>query len=446
MPCMAFEILQEFMGELRSAISVLTAPNTDVGDYVGKLRFLNDLKLHEKELDSRCQEITNLYDVIHETCIPVPDFEAAELATLDGEFHAMKNAVEEIEGMRDETTAMFIHQLEGDFEKMQKGVVEVRNAAQHEMILDDTSNRDEVVSYLTGLKEQVDEMMSEQGRINNFRANFKAVASSSEELKETAEEVGLKLNMWLQHAEFDSLCKQWQQTPIHLLNLSDVDESAQQYHKMCTKMERGLPLNKKVPKLRQLINQQKEVHPMLVALSSSALKERHWLKIEGIVGKPLPRQDGERDKFTLEHLLQLNVEQYKDQIVTVSTEAAQEAALEEMLAKVNSRWAEIDFVCVPYKDSKDMVILSAIDEITMALEDSMVTMSSILSSRCWHTASSTGKLLVFEDQSQANLLIDWNSSFCCTLWTPAGMLEVFFTKFRRPRVLFRSSAKHSTSG
>jgi dynein heavy chain len=49
--------------------------------------------------------------------------------------------------------------------------------------------------------------------------------------------------------------------------------------------------------------------------------------------------------------------------VSISTEATQEAALEELLAKVTTKWAGIEFSVIPYKDSKDVYILGAIDEI-----------------------------------------------------------------------------------
>lgn len=53
----------------------------------------------------------------------------------------------------------------------------------------------------------------------------------------------------------------------------------------------------------------------------------------------------------------------KDAILTISTEATQEAALEELLAKVTTKWTAIEFSVIPYKDSKDIYILGAIDDI-----------------------------------------------------------------------------------
>jgi len=57
----------------------------------------------------------------------------------------------------------------------------------------------------------------------------------------------------------------------------------------------------------------------------------------------------------------------KDAVLAISTEASQEAALEEMLAKVVARWAGIEFSVIPYKESKDVFILGAIDDIQVWL-------------------------------------------------------------------------------
>jgi dynein heavy chain len=46
-----------------------------------------------------------------------------------------------------------------------------------------------------------------------------------------------------------------------------------------------------------------------------------------------------------------------------------------------ARWRDIDFCVNPYKEVKDMYTLGALDEVQQALEDSRVTLSTILASR-----------------------------------------------------------------
>jgi dynein heavy chain len=80
-------------------------------------------------------------------------------------------------------------------------------------------------------------------------------------------------------------------------------------------------------------------------------------------------------------LLDARVQDCKEGISQISTEATQELALEELLAKVHSKWSDVEFGVLPYKEVKDTFILGGIEEVQVALEDSMVTMSTILASR-----------------------------------------------------------------
>lgn len=53
--------------------------------------------------------------------------------------------------------------------------------------------------------------------------------------------------------------------------------------------------------------------PVIQALRNPAMKERHWHKVFGVIGKELARGDG----FTLEVLLEAEVQKFKDEIVQV---------------------------------------------------------------------------------------------------------------------------------
>ena len=131
------------------------------------------------------------------------------------------------------------------------------------------------------------------------------------------------------------------------------------FHKMVFKMERGLPPNKIVPKFRNVVDEYRNLLPVVQALRNRALKERHWGKIFDIIGQQIPRDSS----FTLQVLLDAKVQEWKDEIAQVSTEATQELALEELLAKVHSKWGDVEFVVMPYKEVKDTFILGGIEEV-----------------------------------------------------------------------------------
>ena len=81
--------------------------------------------------------------------------------------------------------------------------------------------------------------------------------------------------------------------------------------------------------------------------------------------------------------------QQQEAVLLLSVEASQEAALEDLLEHISSKWNSIDFTLLPFKDVKDAFILGSLEDVTAALEDSMVTMSTILASRQATPASLT---------------------------------------------------------
>ena len=104
---------------------------------------------------------------------------------------------------------------------------------------------------------------------------------------------------------------------------------------------------------------------------------RHWDKIQEIIGQPIVRDE----TFTLQKILDMKCPDHSDAISQVSVEATQERQLESQLEKIVKRWQDVSFAVTNYKESKDTFILGGLEEVFTALEDSMVTMTTILSSR-----------------------------------------------------------------
>ena len=87
----------------------------------------------------------------------------------------------------------------------------------------------------------------------------------------------------------------------------------------------------------------KNTVPVITDLRNEALKDRHWEKIEAVIGQPVPR--GDPEKFTFNTLLELKVMHFKEQLQIISTEATQEGLLEGMLNTV------VDGECTGKKSS-----------------------------------------------------------------------------------------------
>ena len=77
----------------------------------------------------------------------------------------------------------------------------------------------------------------------------------------------------------------------------------------------------------------------------------------------------------------LQVDANKETIIQISLEATQEAALETTLAQVTSKVFGLEIPISPYKDYKDAYTLGNLEHIFAVLDDSIMTVATLLASR-----------------------------------------------------------------
>jgi Dynein heavy chain, N-terminal region 2 len=151
----------------------------------------------------------------------------------------------------------------------------------------------------------------------------------------------LKRQLWQGHYGFSQLCAEWASTIYSDIDLVEMEERIQAMHRTCHKLERELPPNNKVPVLRSIVDEHMAMLPVLRALSNAALKDQHWSRIAEITGVLL--SGPESSAITLQQLFKLQINVHQADIVQISFEASQEAALEQMLAQLNAKWSELEF-------------------------------------------------------------------------------------------------------
>ena len=131
-----------------------------------------------------------------------------------------------------------------------------------------------------------------------------------------------------------------------------------------------------MPSLKQKVVLFKNAMPVVSSLRNPALKRRHWDEITYIIGVVIK---GDKN-LTLGRLLELQMSDHQEKISEISSQASNEQTLELMLQKVKDYWKKTDLELLAHS-SRDVAIISGVDEVITALDDSMVTISNIRGSR-----------------------------------------------------------------
>ncbi len=113
--------------------------------------------------------------------------------------------------------------------------------------------------------------------------------------------------MWRSLSEWEEKTETWIKEKFSQINAKDIAAKADQFSKICNRVEKNLPPNPIGQKLKQMVDTFKAAMPVVIALRNENLKPEHWKEIKDLIGQDFDIED---ETFTLESLIKLNAQQY----------------------------------------------------------------------------------------------------------------------------------------
>ena len=177
-----------------------------------------------EELES---EVSQLYKILEFHKIFIQPTDLAMYQTLSPTLRSLRDVLDSAADSKDDNTVRFQADLEKLMTDLLSEVSEIRNAAQDPMVLNPSSNSDEVIKYLDELQGQLDKVNSlklkyeewgklfknggrsesseEEGGSDSKQGNGDESAAETTEMEETIKEVELKSSLWNGLKEWEKL-------------------------------------------------------------------------------------------------------------------------------------------------------------------------------------------------------------------------------------------------
>ena len=382
LPQLAIIKQKKLLDEVNHANSRLNSTPETVADFVNLLDFLVECNERSEDLELEYQELQNHYALMDSHNITVNEMDRAAYKMLVPEYNQMKNMLDLLDSTKDEDRGKWSQRLEDDIKLFHEGVTGLKSAALDERLLEDVDEMGPILAVVEALAEQAAKMQALAKDNQKYQSIFGQQLERYPELDEVTADVNLKKGMWEAKRDISSVTDSWRECLVMEMPVKEWDAETQKWYKIAARAERELPANSVVPKLKEQAKIWKDLVPACGELQNPALLERHWEKLEGLVGFKFERDpETWSQPFTLGTLMAKNIMDYREEIQRVSTEATQEAVLEEMLAKVRTSWSTAEFVLNNFKDKKDVYIVAGVDDVQALLDESMMTIGTILASK-----------------------------------------------------------------
>jgi dynein heavy chain len=368
---------QELVDQVSAMNPVLATEPTTVEGYVNKKKVKDAATAGLEEFQNRQSYIRSLVNVMDDNSWAPPDQVKALMRMLKDSLVQLEGNMQLAEGKEEEETKKFSLQVTDECPKVLKKLSELREQLDSNLISDPDAEDAKVVKFLSNQDMDFQRLKSRCDKLQEYQAILKLPVDEFELLEEIQSDLSLKIRLWTDRVEWTKLRARILESPISGLDMTMMERELTKYNKTIGLTSKGLPLNKVVPKLKASVDEINPVLPIVNDLRNPTLKDRHWEKITTLIGFDIQ----ESENFSLSDLIEKGVTQYQEEINTIATSAQQESILEEMMAKVTSSWEKLTFEVKPYKEVKDLYILGDTSEVVAALDDSLVTINTVLGSR-----------------------------------------------------------------
>ncbi|RYH31858.1 hypothetical protein EON65_01740 [archaeon] len=377
LPELVLSCAQELVDKVGAMNPIIAGDPSSVEAYVNKKKVKDAAAAGLEEFNNRQSYIRSLVHVMDDNSWPAPDQVKALMRMLKESLISLETNIQLADGKEEEETKKFSVLVTEECPKIVKKLAEVREQLDASMISDPDANDEKVVKFLSQQEMNFAKLKARTEKLQEYQAILRLPVDDFEIIEEISADLYLKIRLWNDRVEWDKLQTRILESPITALDITLLERELVKYNKTVTMASKGLPLNKVVPKLKASVDDINPVLPIVTDLRNPCLKDRHWEKITNLIGFNIH----ESEEFTLSDLINKGVTKFQEEISVIATAAQQESILEEMMAKVTGIWEKLQFDVKPYKDVKDLYILGDTSEIIASLDDSLVTINTVLGSR-----------------------------------------------------------------
>ncbi|XP_067125111.1 dynein axonemal heavy chain 6 isoform X2 [Centruroides vittatus] len=376
LPKLAKKNVSELIVEVHDIQTKLDYVPTNSKEYVEFLTFLTHIQL-KIEFEEEIRIIKELYNLMTEYKI---EFD-------QDDYDIFINLTSTIEYLSFAFYRVFVDKaiymdnlckcLETDKENLREEIFQLRLEAEDPELLNPSVDIADMQSKIKVLLDNLTEIQKHADDLNSYQDAVQIEVTKFKYLEELRTVIQMKKFCWDTISSWNSSIQDMLTKPLKELDADEINKYVSSYINKIQQLENNLPKNEVISQLKKKVNELKTKLPVILCLLNPTMEEYHWQLIYNVLQQPFD----EKQIITIENLEKISVYAYADEIRKISEQATAEASLKTLLKKVKDAWEKTEYVVLPYKSGKDVYILGGTDDIQALLEDSMMTIATIQTSK-----------------------------------------------------------------
>lgn len=291
----------------------------------------------------------------------------------------LQNFLQNIESSQEANRITFMKQLMQEIPVLDENITGLYEQSIDQKFIDPNSDPAQMKRELDELETQFNKLDKMAEKYNHQQVKLDTQQTAFKDLETAREEISNRCLLWRSLDEFVSQTEKWKRTDFNEIDVKSIQAKSDQYYRYVSKLEKSLPANQVLDKLKVIVKQFREAMPIVSALSNDKLTETHWTEINTTVGKEI---NVAKEGFTLQDLIALDVNNFQEEIVAISTQATQEFKLTAQIEKIKLVWNHNDtFFKFKVDEKTEVNILYDLESIWTAIDETLAEINMILGSR-----------------------------------------------------------------
>jgi dynein heavy chain len=253
-------------------------------------------------------------------------------------------------------------------------VKDLENTITNLGLLTDMEQTETYARQMVEIEKDLKESQKQADLYNSRESLFGSELTDYTPLKKMMDSFDPFNQFWVYANNWKKWKKSWMTDPFMNLDAEGMDKDVGNAFKVMFKMGKQFTLRdmptcaSNCESVRAELEDFKKYLPLILALRSPGMRERHWTQISEEIGIVIPHDDPE---YTLTKVLEDGLPDHMEAIVKVCDVAGKEYGIETAMEKMYGEWEGADLQVMEYRETGTFVIRVE-ETITQMLDDHIV--------------------------------------------------------------------------
>ncbi|KAF0978551.1 hypothetical protein FDP41_002371 [Naegleria fowleri] len=312
------------------------------------------------------------YELLRNYDVKIDESEQENLDMLTENSNRFEELIEKAKGELENQKETFRMKLRANVDIFANTLLQLKAEFENSAPFSSQYTFKDAKAVLDAFRDKVEMKKKEEEKLKNGLRIFNMQPQQYKEIKDVSKNIESLEKVWIIKNEWDKTYEEWKVMPFTKLNIEEMENAASALTSKLTAMGREVKdwgvYNTLVDKLKLI----SKVLPLVQELKNPAMRRRHWNELKDII-----KQDFEENSkdFNFEKIFKLSLENYVDDISTISHRASQELLIEKEIKKISDIWSNTTLDIVPYKEI--YFKLQSVENIYMNLDDNVASLGSM---------------------------------------------------------------------